>query len=326
MKTGKYLLLIFITHLSGTAFVFSQGAAKQTPFFVPQSAMFGAYSNFHWFLNDGFDANFTDHLYLRASLKYGRNFELVVINKTKFKSDSHQNKFSDIYCNYRGNIKDNARVPIFRYGTYLNLKIGVIEWYPTYTNVQLILENAEKFINPSQIYGGSIISITPLTRDKSLNINIGAHTGDLMHNDLDAELVNLFLNYTKKFKYSLGVSTQVGIAQGSRHVVNFAQVLYQPRLEKMQFDIRIGKLPTNDETPYGIHLGINRTFKYISLGGYYERRLNQETKGEIAGISWNIIGPPKLAKFVSTFNLFYDFNTNTIWMWIPLLKIDIQYK
>ena len=134
------------------------------------------------------------------------------------------------------------------------------------------------------------------------------------------------MNYTKIFKYSLGLSTQIGIAQGSQHIVNFAQILYKPKLENLQCDVRIGKLPTYDETPYGIHLGITRRFKYISLGGYYEKRLNQNTKGEIAGVQWNIIEPPKLAKFVSTFNLFYDFNTNTIWMWIPILKINIQYK
>ena len=326
MKIRKYILLIIITYFSGITIVFSQDSIRKTPFFIPKISSLNINSNFHWFINDGINTNFTDQMYIRANFKYSYKFELVVINKTKLKNDTLQNKFSDIYFSYRNNFKANAKIPIFKYGSYLNLKVGILEWFPKFTNVQLILENAEKYINPSQIYGGSINSVTPLTRDRALKINLSAHTGDLINKELDPEILDLFLNYTKIFKYNLGVSTQIGIAQGSKHVVNFAHLLYKPKLENMQFDVRIGKLPTIDETPYGIHLGITRKFKYISLGGYYEKRLNQDTKGEIAGVSWSIIGPPKLAKFVSTFNLFYDFNTNTIWMWILILKIDIQHK
>ncbi len=311
----------------GLTLSFSQDSTKHTPFFFPKSISFAASSNFHWYLNDGLKGDFTDQMYLQANLKYGRNLDFVIINKTKSRNGSVNNRFSDVYFNYRNNLKANANRPIFKYGLFLNLKIGVIEWYPTFTNVQMILENAEKFINPSQIYGGSIVSTIPITSDRSLNVHLGAHSGDLIHNNkLDAELLDLYLNYTKVFKYNLGVSAQIGIAQGSKHVVNFAHLLYQPKLEKVQFDVKMGKLPTIDQSPYGIHIGATRNFKYISLGGYYERRIDQNTKGEIAGVTWNIIGPPKLAKFVSTFNLFYDFNTNTIWMWIPLLKIDINYR
>lgn len=326
MKTRKYLLLIIIIYISGTTSVFSQDSTKHTPFFIPKLATFKVTSNFHWFINDGIDASFTDQMYVQANLQYSRNTELVIRNRTRSINNSLQNKFSDIYFNYRKNFKAKKNIKIFKYGSSLNLKVGVIEWFPIFTNVQLILENAEKYINPSQIYGGSIVSITPLTKDKSLRVQLGAHTGDLINNKLDPEIFDLFLNYTKVFKYNLGISTQVGIAQGSQHVVNFAQITYQPKFEKLQLDIRAGKLPTHDESPYGIHLGLTRRFKYISLGGYYERRLNQDTQGEIAGIQWNIIGPSKLAKFVSSFNLYYDFNQNTIWMWIPILKIDINYK
>jgi len=326
MKLRNFILLIFIIYLLGIKSVYSQDSIKKVPFFIPQTTSFSINSNFHWFINEGIHGKFVDQMYINANLRYNRNLQIVVINKTKLKNDTLQNKFSDIYFNYTNNFKANAKIPIFKYGSYLNLKVGMLEWFPTFTNVQLILENAEKYINPSQIYGGSIISITPLTRDIALNIHLGAHTGDLIYNKLDPELLDLYLNYTKIFKYSLGISTQIGIAQGSKHVVNFAHLLYQPKFEDIQFDVKIGKLPTIDETPYGIHLGFTRKFKYISLGGYYEKRLNQDTKGEIAGVSWSIIGPPKLAKFVSTFNLFYDFNTNTIWMWIPILKIDIRYK
>ena len=326
MKTGNYLLLIILAYLSGTTIVFSQDSIKHTPFFIPQSLSFNVNSNFHWYVNDGINTNFTDQMFVRADLKYSRNFDLIIINKTKSYNSDLQNRFSDAYFNYRNNFKADASIPIFRYGSYLDLKVGVIEWYPTFTNVQLILENAEKFLNPPQIYGGSLVSRTPLTNDRSLNVHLSAHTGDLINHKLDPQLLDLYLNYTKLFKYQLGISTQVGIAQGSKHVVNFAQILYQPKLENMQLDFKLGKLPTYDETPYGIHLGFTRKFKFISLGGYYERRLDQNTKGEIAGVQWSIVGPPKLAQLVSTFNLFYDFNTNTVWMWVPLIKIDISYK
>lgn len=326
MKTKKYLLLTILSCLSEIVCVFSQDSIKHTAFIIPQSTEISVRSNFHWFLNDGFDTNFTDQMYVQVSLKYSSNFEFVVINKSKWINNFLQNKFSDVYLNYHNNFKANANIPVFKYGTFLNLKIGVIEWYPTYTNIQLILANADKFINPDQIYGASITSITPLTSDNSLTIHLSAHTGDLIHKKLNPELLDLYTNYTKIFKYNLGLATQIGIAQGSQHVVNFAHILYQPKIEKMQFDFKLGKLPTIDESPYGIHVGFTRTFKYISIGGYYEKRLNQTAGTKIGGISWSIIGPPKLAKFVSAFNWIYDFNTNTIWMWIPILRIDIKNK
>lgn len=326
MKLRNFILLIYIFFIAEIKYIYSQDTIEKMPFLIPQTTSFNVNSNFHWFISDGINTNFTDQMYVRANLKYSRNFELVVINKTKLKNDTLQNKFSDIYFSYRNNFKANEEIPVFKYGSLMNIKVGILEWYPSFTNVQLILENAEKYMNPPQIFGGSINSNTPLTRDRSLIINLGAHTGDLINKKLDPELYDLNMNYTKIFKYNLGISAQVGIAQGSQHLVNYAHILYQPKLEKMQIDVKIGKLPAYDVTPYGIHLGVTRKFKYISLGGYYEKRLNQNINGEIAGITWSIIGPPKLAKFVSTFNFFYDFNTNTIWMWIPIMKIDIQHR
>jgi hypothetical protein len=325
MKLRRFIVLIFILVVIKN--ISAQDSIKsKVPFFIPQKTSFCINSNFHWFISDGINSDFTDQMYVRANLKYTPNIELVIINKTKLENDTLLNRFSDLYFEYRKYFKANAKIPIFKYGSFLNIKLGMLEWYPLYTNTQLILENAEKFMNPPQIFGGSINSVVPLTRDRSLKTNLAAHTGDLINKKLEPELLDFNVNYTKIFKYNFGISAQVGIAQGSRHFVNYAHLLYQPKLENVQFDFKIGKLLAYDVTPYGIHLGINRKFKYISLGGYYEKRLNQSTKGEIAGINWCVIGPPKLAKFMSAFNCFYDFNTNTIWMWIPILKIDIQHK
>ena len=326
MKTRNYLYLTILMYLISMAYSLAQTPAKQTPFFIPQSATFSANANFHWYLNDGIDANICDQIHLRAELKYRNNLSLVILNKTNFKGNYRNNKFSDIYFAFFKSFRSNKKIPVFKYGTSLNLKVGVIEWYPSFTNVQLILENAEKFINPPQIYGGSLVSVTPLTNNKALTFHFGGHTGNLINHTLDAELLDFYLNYTKVIKYDLGVAVQAGRAQGSQHIVNFANITYQPKLENLKFDIKAGKLPSVDQSPYGVHLGIVRTFKYIALGGYYEKRIDQHTRSEIAGIYWNIIGPPKLAKLISTFNLFYDFNTNRIWMWVPLIKLNIKYK
>lgn len=304
----------------------AQDSIKKLPFFIPRSTTIDLNTNFHWFMHKGLNSKWTDQMYINARFKYTRNIDIVIVNKTKSVNDKLENTFSDIYINYRNDFKANDKIPLFKYGSYLDLKIGMLEWFPTFTNVQLILENVDKYINPSHIYGGSVLSRTPLTRDKSLNFQLAAHTGDLIYNDLDPELLDLYLNYTKIFIYKLGISAQIGRAQGSKDFVNFAHIIYQPKLEEIQMDIKVGKLPTYEETPYGFHIGFSRNFKYISLGGYYEKRIDQNTKGNIAGVQWSIIGPPKLAKFVNTFNVFYDFNTTTLWMWIPIIKIDIQHK
>ena len=304
----------------------AQDTIKKIPFFIPKSTSINMNTNFHWFMYEGINGKWVDQMYISARLQYSNQIDIVVINKTKAINDNLVNNFSDFYINYRNDFKANDKIPIFKFGSYLDIKIGKLEWYPTFTNVQLIIENADKFINPNQIYGGSILSKTPLTRDKSLTVFLSAHTGDLIYNELDPELLDLYLNYTKIFKYNLGVSAQLGQFQGSKDLVNFVQLIYQPKLEKIQLDFKAGKLQTYEDTPYGIHIGFKRNFKYISLGGYFEKRFDQNTKGEIAGVQWSIIGPPKLVKFINTFNIFYDFNSTTLWMWIPVLKIDLVHK
>ncbi len=325
MKKRTFILLFSILFLCKQT-VCAQDSLKNVPFFIPQTTSLNVNSNFHWFISESTEKKLVDQIYIRAKIKYSKNIQFIVTNKIKYKNYKWQNKISDIYLNYTNTFNDKNKFFFLKNGTYLNLKIGKQEWHPTYTNVQLILENAEQFVNPSQIYGGSIILKMPLTKEKSLNFNFSAHTGDLIYNNLAAEILDIYLNYTKILEIKLGMSAQIGIAQGSKHIVNFAHLLYQPELEKIKFDIKLGKLQTYDETPYGIHIGLKRKFKYLSLGGYFEKRINQNTKGNIAGIQWNIIGPPKLAKFISTFNFTYDFNTNTVWMWIPIIKIDIQHK
>jgi hypothetical protein len=326
MKINKFILLAFGYGLLGISCILSQDSVKSVPFFVPQATSFEVSTNFHWVTHDGIKDKFIDQMYINAYFKYIHGLQIVVTDKTKSVNGETKSRFSDIYITYTDNFRANANIPVFKYGLYLNVKAGMQEWIPTFTNTQLILENAEKYINPQEIYGGSIVCSAPVTRDRAFSIYFGAHTGDVVHHYTDPELLNLYASYTKMSRFNLGLSAQVGIAQGSRHIVNFAHLLYQPKFEELQCDIKAGKLPTVDAAPYGIHMGVKRDFKYISIGGYYEKRLYQNTRKQIAGISWHIIGPPKIAKFISTFNLFYDFNTNTVWMWIPFLKVDVQHR
>jgi hypothetical protein len=119
---------------------------------------------------------------------------------------------------------------------------------------------------------------------------------------------------------------QFGIAQGCPEYINYAYLKYLPQWEKIHFTFKLGYLPTYGETPWGIHMGLYRNFKYIRLGGFYERRLNQNTTGEIGGITFGIIGPPKLAKFLRNFNVHFLLNSNKIWMMIPVVQLKIQHK
>lgn len=274
----------------------------------------------------GFKGNWADQMYFNGKFKFSKEIDIALVDKTRLIDGKFSNKLTDAYISYTKTFKTNKKIPVFNQGFNLNVRIGMFEWFPTYTNVQLILENADKFINPAAVYGGSIIIKIPAFKDKSLNIQFSAITGDVIFNKIKPQLLDLYANYTKIFKYNIGISVQAGIAEGSMQLLNFAELLYQPKLEKIELDIRAGKLPTYDDSPYGIHIGFTRKFKYIMLGGYYEKRYKQNTRGQIAGFQWGIVGPPKLVKVFSTFNIFYDFNTTTLWMWIPVIKIQFQHK
>lgn len=326
MKALKVIVIVVFLCPASISLLFSQDTTQKRSVFLPQQATFNNNLNFRWFLNDGFNAQFIEQMYNGVRFQFSNNIDVFVQHKTFFAGDSVRHVLSDVRLSYYKLFTPSDNIPVLSNGAILDVKLGMFEWFPTYSNVQQIIENADKFIYPSKIYGGSILLNSPLTKDQSLRFQFAAHSGDLINKELDPELLDVFLNYTRLFKYEIGVSAQVGQAQGSQHVVNYAHLLFQPKIEKLSFNVKLGKLPTYDNTPYGFHIGLSREFKYVLLGGYYERRLNQDTKGHIAGFSWHIKGPPALAKFVSTFSFIYDINSNTVWMWIPLLKIDIQYN
>ncbi len=321
----KFLLLIILFIIFLCSRVSGQRFDGYSSMFSSYTTILDISSNFHWRLADGINTNFVDKFKLNARFIFNKNIQFVFEDRIRYENKNIKNKFADFYLNYTKRIKPNFEIPLFNYGTRLDIKLGIIEWIPTYTNIQLILENAEQFVNPSHIYGATLKSTTPLNAGNDLNLHFDAHTGDLLYNDIDAEIVNLFLDFRKTFKRQVGADIQAGLAQGSQHTLNFAYIFYTPQVENVSFTIKTGKLPSYDESPYGIHLGFMRKFKYIAVGAYYERRIDQNTKGEIAGISWSIIGPPALTKLVSTFNFYYDFNMDTIWMWLPLFNMSIRH-
>lgn len=320
----SHLVLVSLVLMSCS--LYSRDSLGTRSPFLPLESGINSRLGFRWFLNDGFNARFIEQSYNGLEVSFKHNISLTVQHKTFFRDDAIHHHLSDLRVSYRKLFTPEDNIPILEYGTFLYVKAGVFEWFPTHTNVQQIIENAEAYITPPIIYGGSGYLRAPLLKDRSLQMYLGAHSGDLINNEAEAELFNAFLHYEKTVIFNLGVSARAGKAQASKHLVNHAYLFYRPKMEKLSLDIQAGKLPAYDQSPYGIHLGMYRDFKYVRLGGYYQRRLNQQTKGEIAGVSWNITGPPRLAKIVNSFNIIYDFNTNTIWMWMPLLKLDIEYK
>lgn len=103
-----------------------------------------------------------------------------------------------------------------------------------------------------------------------------------------------------------------------------AFVHYSPTLfGDLRIDLRAGKLPGMDQTPYGARISLEKPFKYVALGGYYERRLNQPAGRQIMGFSWRVISPPILAKLMGTFLLAYDLRTNALRATIPFIKMNI---
>ncbi len=321
-KSLSVILLLFILLCSRSSGQHYDGYSSM---FKPYRTVLDISSNFHWRLSDGINTNFVDKVKISARMIINQNFQFVFENKVRYQDKTIKNKFADFFLKYSKRIKPDFEIPLFNYGARLDIQLGIIEWIPTYTNIQLILENAEQFVNPYHIYGATLKSTTPLNAGNDLNLHFDAHTGDLLYNDIDAEIVNLFLDFRKTFKYQIGADIQAGHAQGSQHALNFAYIFYAPEVENVSFTFKTGKLPSYDESPYGIHLGFMRRFKYIAVGAYYEKRIDQNTEGEIAGISWSIIGPPELAKLVSTFSFHYDFNMDTIWMWLPLFNMSMRH-
>ncbi len=300
--------------------------ARTLPFFVPRSSSLQAHSSLYWPMYEGLDGWSAHRTYLHARLYFSDALSIEARNITTHSKLPMENRFATACFRYQNALFKGQEVALMPHGAHIDLRVGMIEWTPVVTDTRIIMDNAQSFLSPPVVYGATAAVTIPILQDRSLTLFAAGHSGDYLHGELPAELTDLHLNYSKIFIHNLGIQAQAGKAFGSKHLVNHAHLSWQPRWEKLTITIKAGKLPAYDQSPYGIHLGAYRNFKYVGLGGYYERRINQNTKGNIAGIRWSITGPPKVVRVVNEFNIIFDFNTTSWWVMIPLIKLNIDHE
>ncbi len=117
---------------------------------------------------------------------------------------------------------------------------------------------------------------------------------------------------------------------GAQHFVNHAYLQYRPVIGKLVLFIKAGKLPALDQTPYGAEVGFERSFKYVSLGAYYQRRIDQRSNPmvgdkQIFGFSIRILKPRLLKDIFDAYNFIYDTNNEILRFNIPVMNSEFNF-
>ncbi len=318
------LLVAALATLTGFARLYSQELPKRRPFWVPTSFNADLSGEVMWDFDRRVGMN---EIRLGSSLSFPGHLSVNAVAKSRRDADSTSSfwgkrdiRLAEAYLRY------SAKLPVPPFGLRAIVKAGKIERYPRLSDIELIMEHWDKFLNPDRFYGADVSLDMPLARSGWLNAHADGISGDLASTKPEPHLYNAFLRLTPDlFVKDFGLTAQVGRSEETKHWVSEAVVRYSPTvLRDLTLDLRAGRLPGRDSTPFGARISVWKPFKYIELGAYYERRLNQPAGTQFMGFSWRIIGPPWLARFMSTFLISYDTNTNTLWAHIPFVEVDIR--
>ncbi len=315
-------------------FVLPHKSEAQNFSLKPIGISFDTYTYGMWEFNEGLTGQSLNELRLRGQLYFKTGISLFTENKTKYyKNKGTTNDFSQYYMQYSKSFSHKGWFPLFKYSSHILVKAGKIEWYPVFRDMRLISENLELFREPYSFYGVLLDVRMPFLKDRSLTARFNAHTKDLIEGDQEAQIRNAYLTYRKDFLKNFGIAMQVGKMEGSVHAVNFAYLYYKPKIEKIQLGFKAGKLLSLDDIPYGFEVRIERDFKFIALGAYYQRRIDQKsyfeekgTDSQIFGFTWRFIGPKALKMIMDTYQLVYDTNTETLRFVIPILLTNLDFK
>ena len=309
----------FLIATMGFSKLYSQELPKDRYFWTPKSLIIDLTGDGKWTSGEGFGI---DEMRLRSTLNFTENSRLVAIAESRVGTDAkwndwdkRDNKLTQVYFQY------NKRLLILPYGLFLNAKAGRVEWYPLFADPRLIIENIDLFLKPKSIYGIHLTLDLPLSPRGDLNAHIGVDSGDLSADRPKPTFNDAFIRFTPKLLKDVGFCAQIGRTQGTKFLVSDAFFHYSPTFfGNLKIDLRVGKLAGKDETPYGARITAYKPFKYIGLGGYYERRLDQPENEQIVGFFGRIISPPKLAEFMDLFMISFDTNTNTLRANIQFIK------
>jgi hypothetical protein len=286
-----------------------------------------------WQIDEGISGQWVDEFRLRSQLYLHNHISLVMEEKMRFYSDKPtENVLTKGYIQYSNVFSHEGWFPLFRERSYVNIQAGRMEWFPHYRDIRLMSENFDRFRNPMAFYGLAYSLRMPLVSGGWLKLTVNGHYGDWGNDGVPSKLRNLYLDYQRDFVKNFGLALRGGKMENSRYLMNFAYLYYTPKVEKIQLGFRVGKLLSLDDIPYGAEIRLERTFKYIALGGYFQQRLNQkshfeETGGEsqIFGFTWRILAPEKLKQIFDSYQFIYDTNTKTLRFVIPVMLANFYY-
>lgn len=252
-----------------------------------------------------------NNIILGADVKSGINE-----NDYWYEFNKRNTRLSELYIQYFHNFN------LLKRDININIRAGKLEYYPSYTDLRLIIDNIDLFTNPAPYYGGMIN--TNIILDKKLNFgaNLSANIGSF-NSSFQSRITNAYLEFRPTFNKNFGLDVSAGKFEGTLYAFNEAAFKLNTKYKDIfQFTVKAGKLVGIDETPYGLQLGLEGYFKYVMLGASFERRLNQMNDVRYIVFYWRIINPPEATEFINSFNLIYDTNNDVLRFNIPFLTIN----
>jgi len=323
MKHLNYFVFSVSLFIFVPSLIFPQ--QDNSNFYIPANLTFDLSADGHYGFGETNPGFSLDEIRSRISLGLKKYLSINALIKSRTpaserwdKFDKRVNRLTQLYLQYSNSWQALER------SINLNIQAGKLEWYPRFTDPQLILEKIDLYLNPPALYGAIFMLDAEIIHNGYLSYHLGANTGDLKDKIYKGGIsYSLFRSRIGIFQ-DFGTYVQLGKSEGSIFLINEAYFYYTPMLYKtVRLDARTGKLPGIEDTPYGFHLGAEILLKYIAIGGYYEKRIDQKKKDQIVGFYWRIIGPEFLATFMNEFRLLYDTNTNTLRFNIPFLYIRL---
>jgi hypothetical protein len=277
-----------------------------------------------WEFDEGFGGKWVDEVRFTGAADLTEKWRVVAVDEMRFDDNRTSNNLTRVFIQYHNIFRFNKEKVLAPQSVSINLKAGLLEWYPALNDPRLVAENIDKYFNPQSFYGSSIQVRVPIDKKEILTAYLGAHTGDVLDASVKPALQDAYLMIKVPVVKNTQINAQVGKYQGSKHLVNFCYLQYKPTVELVTFDLRAGKLPALDQSPYGVHIGVIRPFKFIEIGGYYQRRLNMIGTKQIFGVTWRFLKPKKLVEVMNTYNFLYDSNTNTLRFIIPFIHLNVK--
>jgi hypothetical protein len=327
MKTLRLLLasLFFL----GSILSIAQQKPEKRPWYKPVSLYADARGHVTWHFEEGINGGWVDWLNFNANLTFPY-YSIVFSDQLSFYDDGTIiNQWEQAYLNLFYFFTKARAFP--QPGTRVSLKLGMIKWQPSYTDVVLVSEKyMSDYFSPENrpVYGACFGLYLPLVKKNMLNIRFDDLMGWYQDSEnFTNEVKNAYLQGNLTIYKNLSIHAQAGLADGYTKVFNYGYLEYEPRIENLLFDFRLGYLPGYESTPWGISIEVRRPFNYVELGGYYQYRIGWDPHAaQIAGFTFRFLKPKTLVDIWNSYNFWYNFYDNTFYFNIPFIRINLGYK